>query len=218
MFGASLLMTSSIRAPPGRFDGGSRLPAAGRSSAISAAVAMFRACPARPSLLYVRAKSVNVVRAAPNFPSLNWSTPQAYTPSTTPLSASARSFFTLSAGSSEAVAPRARSVVVAAHGSAPFNAATWLLIRSSIAGATRRAEADSGKVRNNSPSSAPPPPAAPRRETPQPYSDSARGSSGQTASSPSSFLSTESGSVRRYVNGATASQCRFFAYGAETAS
>lgn len=38
--GASLEMTSSIRAPPGALAGGSRFPAAARVSAISAAITM----------------------------------------------------------------------------------------------------------------------------------------------------------------------------------
>ncbi len=105
---------------------------------------------------------------------------------------------------------------MAAQGSSPFNAATWAVIRSSTAGPTCRAEAESGNVRNSSPSSAPPPPTPPRRDTPHAYRDSASGSSGQEASSPSSFRSTDSGSVRRWVRGATASQCRFCSYGAET--
>lgn len=160
-------------------------------------MAMFRARRTRLSSLYVRVKPVKVSCASVNFLSSNSSTPQAYTPSWTPLSASARSAGMSDPGSPETVVPRPRSTAVASQGPSPFSAATCAPIFPDIAGPTCFAEAESGNVRSSSPSSVPPPPTPPSRDTPHTYSESASGSSGQAARSPSNSASTEPGTVRR---------------------
>lgn len=108
---------------------------------------------------------------------------------------------------------------MASQGSAPVRALVRVLIAARTAGSTRVAWADFGKVSRSAlrlslaggfavctPSAA----------VPHSYSDSASGSSVLAGRDPSSSLSTVAGSSRRCLSGGTASQYRFFPYGAET--
>lgn len=109
---------------------------------------------------------------------------------------------------------------MAEQGLLPLTARARSEIFLETAGPTFSACAEPGNVRSSSASSPPDGPTveSPSFDTPHAYSEVASGPSGQPARSPSSFGSIDSGTVRRYVSGATASQCLPCRYGAATAS